>query len=208
MTEFTITSHNPEGLVQQLRAIQSTGCGALTKECWAIANEIEAQIQPPVPAEPTEFGSIIRARRGERWNHFALTYSVPFNEPWTTGNHHVAYSEFDEVEVLRVGVGPSPEAVEAQTEPPVVQARDEYAEQMNLELRRSIAAQVLEAMDVDQYLIDAVRNATPPADAIPVEKVRQVLRSSPTGYLSDKEVLTAYKDLRKRIAALLPEGAQ
>jgi hypothetical protein len=48
----------------------------------------------------------------------------------------------------------------------------------------------------------------PTEASIPVEKVRQVLRSSPTGYLSDEEVLTAYKDLRKRLAALLPEGAQ
>jgi hypothetical protein len=181
-------------------------------------------------------------------------------------------------------------AIEAQIqpEPPVTQARDEYAEQMNLELRRSIAARVLEAMDVDQYLIDAVRAATPPeaqiqppvpaeptewgslvrarveydvapllltyvpnpyesnpdtavgypwyseqdswhrwadlsdvevlrvgvgpspeaVEAVPVEKVRQVLRSSPTGYLTDQELLTAYRDLRKRLAALLPEGAQ
>lgn len=44
---------------------------------------------------------------------------------------------------------------------PVDAARDEYAEEMNLELRRSIAARVLEAMDVDQYLIDAVRDARP-----------------------------------------------
>jgi len=190
-----------------------------------------------------------------------------------------------------------------QPEPPVVQARDEYAEQMNLELRQSIAAQVLEAMDVDQYLIDAVRAATPPeaqikpdvpaqptgdvllvdcegrtwfydgtgwntndrwdgggdsipwselssfgidkvyrrepspeaepkiemfdysktrvtradlglseqepADSVPVEKVRQVLRSSPAAHhLVDTSTWTAYTDLRQRVAALLPEGAQ
>lgn len=48
---------------------------------------------------------------------------------------------------------------------PVDAARDEYSNAVNLELRRSIAANVLEAMDVDQYLIDAVRNATPPEPA-------------------------------------------
>lgn len=53
---------------------------------------------------------------------------------------------------------------------PVDEARDEYADQMNLELRQSIAARVLEAMDVDQYLIDAVRNAKPPAEELSTEE--------------------------------------
>jgi hypothetical protein len=113
----------------------------------------------------------------------------------------------------------------------------EYEEQVNRELRQSIAAQVLEAMDVDQYLIDAVRAATPDVQepepkiklfdysntkvtradlglpeaeqSVPLEKVRQVLRSSPPAHhLLDTSTWTAYTDLRKRIAALLPEGAQ
>lgn len=68
---------------------------------------------------------------------------------------------------------------------PVDEVRDEYADAMNLELRQSIAARVLEAMDVDQYLIDAVRNAKPPVEQVkpaieePMEfgsVVRKVLR--------------------------------
>ncbi len=53
---------------------------------------------------------------------------------------------------------------------PVDEARDEYSDAMNLELRQSIAARVLEAMDVDQYLIDAVRNAKPPVEQPAVEE--------------------------------------
>jgi hypothetical protein len=44
---------------------------------------------------------------------------------------------------------------------PVAAEPDAYSDAMNLELRRSIAAQVLEAMDVDEYLITAVREARP-----------------------------------------------
>jgi hypothetical protein len=44
-------------------------------------------------------------------------------------------------------------------------------------------------------------------DAVPAEKVRQVLRSSPLGVIG-AEAAAAYTDLRKRVAALLPEGAQ
>lgn len=70
---------------------------------------------------------------------------------------------------------------------PVDEARDEYADAMNLELRQSIAARVLEAMDVDQYLIDAVRNAKPPVD--------QMKPAEPTEYGS---IILARSDEREQ----------
>jgi len=150
MIEFTINLPS-EGharlLVDELR-----------KSYWIeTADQIEAQIQPPVPAEPTEWGSVVRAfvcgSDPELW---VRTLHEQYSG-WTNGlGSCVTWHRLCEPEVLRVGIGPSPE----------------------------------------------------PEHSVPAEKVRQVLRSSPTGYLSDKETLTAYKDLRKRLAALLPEGAQ
>jgi hypothetical protein len=55
---------------------------------------------------------------------------------------------------------------------PVDEARARYEAEQNTELRRIIAANVLEAMDVDKYLIDAVREARPDTQSdVPVEKV-------------------------------------
>lgn len=42
---------------------------------------------------------------------------------------------------------------------------DTYEEAANIEVRRDVATAVLEAMDVDQYLIDAVRDARPHTEA-------------------------------------------
>jgi len=163
VSEFTIKfgEEDPRDVAAYFRAHASQ-----IPETWKervslfkyLADQIEAQIQPPVPAEPTEWGSVVRAfvcdSDRELW---VRTASRPCSGWLNVHGSTVDWRRLCEPEVLRIGVGPSSEAAE---------------------------------------------------ESVPVEKVRQVLRSSPTGYLTNEETLTAYKDLRKRIAALLPEGAQ
>jgi hypothetical protein len=100
MPDFTITSNNPEGLIQQLR-IQQTGCGALTKECWAIANQIEEQIPQPAIVEPLWFGSVVKVKTGAMF----VRVGAMERHPWVSGECSRSWDEMDVVEVLRVGIG-------------------------------------------------------------------------------------------------------
>lgn len=97
-----------------------------------LRDSIQEQVKPAIE-EPTEFGSVVRA-------------SCP---AWT--RVHEMWSELTDVEVLRVGVGDEKGEPLAEWETDLLQQQE----------RREVAGAVLAAMDVDQYLIDAVANARP-----------------------------------------------
>lgn len=155
MTEIKVTLSQPWEYVRALEAARACDLDDSTlMHLDALRGMVQDQLPKPVVAEPMEFGSVVKAKywngRGElRW---CRTYSVLVDEPWCTGNHMGSWAEVIEeasdVEVLRVGIGPDPLA---QWE----------TELLGLQERREVAAAVLAAMDVDQYLIDAVSNARP-----------------------------------------------
>jgi len=159
MTEFTINLTHPRSTLHSLREGASDLAPFGKEQVWEVVRQIEAQIQPPVPAEPTEWGSVVRAFVcGSDRELWVRTASRPCSGWLNVHGSTVDWHRLCEPEVLRVGVGPSSEAAEP---------------------------------------------------TVPLEKVRQVLRSSPAAHhLVDTSTWTAYTDLRKRVAALLPEGAQ
>lgn len=113
------------------------------------ADSIEEQV--PTVEEPTEFGSIVRAGYDERSDR--ILWQRGSKGGWTgeDGGYVASFDWLYRPEVLRVGVGPQPLA-------------EWESDLLNFQYRRDTAAAVLMAMDVDQYLIDAVVNATPNPD--------------------------------------------
>lgn len=104
------------------------------------------ELDPPKPAieEPTEFGSMVRSPWNGRDRVWIRVNRGHWEEETGIG---AEWSELHSPEVLRIGVGPEPLA-------------EWENDLLNLQYRRDVAADVLRAMDVDQYLIDAVVNAT------------------------------------------------
>lgn len=109
-----------------------------------LADSIEEQVKPE---EPKKWGSIVFGRTCGvdpcHWQRDA-------DGNWRSEHGALAehWSHFRPgVEVRRVGVGLEPLA-------------EWESDLLNLQHRREVAADVLRAMDVDQYLIDAVVNAT------------------------------------------------
>jgi hypothetical protein len=163
----------------------------------AIADQIEAQIQPPVPAEPT--GDVVVVDRwGNAWlpHHFGWRKEVD--------DDITDWIELANTEPKVYRREPSPEAVEAQ----------ELKSKLLYRLAPEVEALVLEYPDslrpaLREFAAHDCMRSPVNQDAIPVEKVRQVLRSTPPEvYLDPEDALIAYTDLRQRVAALLPEGAQ
>lgn len=76
---------------------------------------------------------------------------------------------------------------------PVSAPADEHMEAANLQHRREVAVNVLEAIDVDQYLIEAVR------DARPAEPVK-VLNSPAVGRFQ-----VTVEDLESLAGGVVPE---
>lgn len=147
-TKDSVTLVIPEGMKQHARSIWSAMAADERGDGrhW-VANQIEAQI-PPAVEEPTEFGSMVRA--GSPWSDRVLwvrSVNYWFSETY----RRASFSELTDVEVLRVGVGELESEPLAEWETELLQQQD----------RREVAAAVLAAMDVDQYLIDAVTNARP-----------------------------------------------
>lgn len=106
-----------------------------------------AQIPRLAVDEPELSFSVINARPSYA---DAVTTLTKLGDHWVDldGNDVGAFASLSDVEVLRVGIGPEPLAA---WETELLAQQD----------RREIAAAVLGAMDVDQYLIDAVVNARP-----------------------------------------------
>lgn len=151
MTEIKLTLEDPAEFARwahahagQMPPTWSARAGQLD----AIAHQIEEQVKP-VPPEPELSFSVINARP---------SYSDTVTTLTKLGDHWVnldadavgAYETLSEVEVLRIGVG------EEKAEP----LAEWESDLLNLQYRRETAVAVLEAMDVDQYLIDAVANAS------------------------------------------------
>jgi len=200
MTEFTINLDDPRAFAAALRNnVQAGDESPATTAAWSVAVQIEAQIQPDVPAEPT--GDVVVLANGQLWRQ---TYGDA-RGPWT--NNRGAYSQWlhlskaHDLKVYRRE--PSPEAVEALPEPKI--KKFYYP---NTKVTRADLGLPEAEEDMPRAYYDPMDDGPDEEPAVPVEKVRQVLRSSLTGYLTNEETLTAYKDLRKRVAALLPEGAQ
>jgi hypothetical protein len=200
MIEFTINLPS-EGharlLVDELR-----------KSYWIeTADQIEAQIQPPVPAEPT--GDVTVWAGGEAYTPEGV------HRRWLgAGGIERDWSFLAQHDPMVYRREPSPEAVEALVQEFAqnlendlldISAESRLSEFAARLLGQESAGAALARRGLDEM---KARMAAEAEQAIPVERVRQVLRSSPSGYLTNEEVLTAYKDLRKRLAALLPEGAQ
>lgn len=117
-------------------------------ELRARADSIEEQVKPTI-AEPTEFGSIIRA--GLDGVSDRVLWQRGPKGGWTSeeGAYVGSFDWLDHPEVLRIGVGEAQPLAEWETE------------LLNTQYRRDVAVDVLTAMDVDQYLIDAVAKARP-----------------------------------------------
>jgi hypothetical protein len=64
-----------------------------------VARLIAGQISPPKPAEPTEFGAMVRDRDGVTW----LRWVYHGHHPWINnhGGNISAYVDIDVIEVLR-----------------------------------------------------------------------------------------------------------
>jgi hypothetical protein len=124
-------------------AIRALAEAARKSNLQLIAEQIEAQLpKAPVeePTEPSEFGSMVRARADE-FEVLSLWHRGP-GGGWESEDAAFvgAYSMLRDVEVLRVGVGePTPEQVEAASAPgvPVEKVRalirqfDEYADDLS-----------------------------------------------------------------------------
>lgn len=124
MTEVTLKLGDPQATLHVLgeAAIEFDNEGA--GESLAILNEvrdqIRAQLPKPKPEEPTDWGSVIRARLDDPgFRYWVRVYGSHLGSPahsafraWQHGTLCVAYDDLDDVEVVRVGVGPTPEQVE------------------------------------------------------------------------------------------------
>jgi hypothetical protein len=117
-----------------------------------IADQLEAHARkydPPIE-EPAERWSVIFANvSGSRMVESKQLVRTDVGWLDGDGNGWGDFDSFSDVEVLRVGIG-EPE--------PLAQWETEL---LNQQERREVASAVLSAMDVDQYLIDAVANARP-----------------------------------------------
>jgi len=122
--------------------------GGLGGEFEKVADDIEEQVKPAID-EPPGWGSVVLGRSDHQAKRVRWVRAAP--GPGWYSEHGAFVGGFQmlfDVEVLRVGIGPEPLA---QWETELLQSQE----------RRDIAAAVLGAMDVDQYLIDAVVNARP-----------------------------------------------
>jgi len=235
MIEFTINLPS-EGHARQL-------VDDLRKSYWlGTADQIEAQIQPPVPAEPT--GDVLLVdQEGRVWHRDEGGWCSNDRFGPIDGENAQSWAGLYEFGIEKVyRREPSPEAVEAlATEYAWGDARPATLRKFAARLLGHEGPRWVDLFGIDpDYTEDEdtaaplnVYKSGPPGPAVqqpeqfsapkpaplglalypteasvPLEKVRQVLRSSPTGYLTNEETLTAYRDLRKRLAALLPEGAQ
>jgi hypothetical protein len=154
--EIKLQVGSPHVLRDHLRAAVSYfGDGSNIKHTLQDAlAQIDEQVKPAVE-EPLEFGSVVRAWH-PRENDDAVAADLWQHSPMS-GKHYwencngviEIWSDLVRPEVLRIGIG-EPE--------PLAQWETELLGQQE---RREIAAAVLGAMDVDQYLIDAVANARP-----------------------------------------------
>lgn len=157
MTEIKLQlegESTPQWLANNLRAradeLAEIAAGASARALRALAASIEEQTKPAVQ-EPTETFSVVKARDKQRDD--SGLFWTRINGGWIDDKEgrHRAWHLLDVVEVLRVGVG------ELELEP----LASWETELLQLQDRREVAAAVLGAMDVDQYLIDAVVNARP-----------------------------------------------
>lgn len=147
--ELTLKVGSPHLLRDHLRrAAEMAGLGTnVWNTLTDAAEQIEKQVKPAIE-EPKEFGSIVRAISGPSVYGTLWQMAPGHGEHYWQDAHGCVevWSELTDVEVLRVGLGPEPLA-----------ERDPLNEQEV----RDVATAVLSAMDVDQYLIDAVANARP-----------------------------------------------
>lgn len=98
--DLAFAPYGPEVTIHTLKE----GCkerGSLTAQ-W-VAKEIEAQIRPLKPAEPTGLGAVVEDVHGGRWVRCARNGSAPWLHASITTRLR-AWSAFDAVRVLSEGV--------------------------------------------------------------------------------------------------------
>lgn len=205
MTEYTITrsdaAADTEALQNALNMLKGSAFwDSPTAKCLlGLRRSIEEQLPKAAIEEPTEFGSIARAGL-DGLSDRVLWQRGPKHWMSEDGGFVAKFDWLDNPEVLRVGVGEPKPLAEWETE--LLQHQE----------RREIAAAVLAAMDVDQYLIDAVTNATPDggnaynrgADDM-AAKVRRELSAQAAQVITGPEK-RCYADALAAVAALLGES--
>lgn len=140
---FKIATQEPELLLEAVTSALG--------ESSRVARQVREQMPKPVVEEPEAFGSIVRAvcpfgTESQLWQR---SYGEG-KHYWESENGVIdVWSDLTHVEVLRVGIG-GPE--------PLAQWETDLLNEQEV---RDVASAVLSAMDVDQYLIDAVTNARP-----------------------------------------------